>query len=166
MIENTKLPMFGRFREQRLTREQNTLVKTNLLEKSSNDFATRPDNVPDKVPKVADVIGKALEEIGSYGELDNKQQRVALIDDDLCINCGKCYLTCNDSGYQAITFDAVTHQPCVTDDCTGCTLCYSVCPIPECIQMVERKTPWTPKRGIPPADTVTVEGGKVILCTN
>ena len=42
----------------------------------------------------------------------------------MCINCGKCYMTCNDSGYQAITFDPVTHFPHVTDDCTGCTLCY------------------------------------------
>lgn len=24
----------------------------------------------------------------------------ALIDEDMCINCGKCYMTCNDSGYQ------------------------------------------------------------------
>jgi dihydropyrimidine dehydrogenase (NADP+) len=28
-------------------------------------------------------------------------------------------MTCNDSGYQAITFDAKTHLPHVTDDCTG-----------------------------------------------
>lgn len=24
----------------------------------------------------------------------------ALIDEEMCINCGKCYMTCNDSGYQ------------------------------------------------------------------
>lgn len=34
-------------------------------------------------------------------------------------------MTCNDSGYQAITFDNQTHLPYVTDECTGCTLCYS-----------------------------------------
>lgn len=28
-------------------------------------------------------------------------------------------MTCADSGYQAITFDADTHIPHVTDDCTG-----------------------------------------------
>lgn len=37
----------------------------------------------------------------------------------MCINCGKCYMTCNDSGYQAIKFDAQTHLPTVTEDCTG-----------------------------------------------
>lgn len=51
----------------------------------------------------------------------------------MCINCGKCYMTCADSGYQSITFDSKTHIPKVTDDCTGCTLCLSVCPIIDCI---------------------------------
>lgn len=76
-----------------------------------------------------DMIGRALDSIGSYGDLDNKQQVVALIDEEMCINCGKCYMTCNDSGYQAITFDPLTHLLHVTEDCTGCTLCLSVCPI-------------------------------------
>lgn len=51
----------------------------------------------------------------------------------MCINCGKCYMACADSGYQAIKFDSKTHIPLVTDDCTGCTLCLSVCPIIDCI---------------------------------
>lgn len=79
----------------------------------------------------------------------NYQPKLPKILKDMCINCGKCYMACNDSGYQAITFDAKTHIPHVTDDCTGCTLCYSVCPIPECIRMVQRTTPYKPKRGIP-----------------
>lgn len=83
----------------------------------------------DTVYLLQDVIGLALSRIGTYGDLDNSQQVVAVIDEDLCINCGKCYMTCNDCGYQAITFDAQTHLPHVTDDCTGCTLCFSVCPV-------------------------------------
>ena len=43
---------------------------------------------------------------------------------EMCINCGKCYMTCNDSGYQAITFDPETHLPFVTKDCTGNTYVY------------------------------------------
>ena len=31
-----------------------------------------------------------------------RQHVVALIDPEMCINCGKCYMTCNDTGYQAI----------------------------------------------------------------
>ena len=44
-------------------------------------------------------------------------------------------MTCNDTGYQAISFDEETHLPKVNENsCTGCTLCYSVCPIIECIK--------------------------------
>ena len=75
------------------------------------------------------MIGRSLKHIGNYTEMTNKEQVVACIDDEMCINCGKCYMTCNDSGYQAITFDPETHIPHVTEDCTGCTLCVSVCPI-------------------------------------
>lgn len=39
-------------------------------------------------------------------------------------------MTCLDSGYQAITFDAKTHRPQITQDCTGCGLCFAVCPVP------------------------------------
>ena len=87
--------------------------------------------------------------MGAWGELDIKQQAVALIDEDMCINCGKCYMVCNDSGYQAITFDPETHLPHITEECTGCTLCVSVCPIIDCIKMVLRDTPYHPRRGIP-----------------
>ena len=95
------------------------------------------------------MIGRAVPKIGAWGELDITQQVVAVIDEDMCINCGKCYLICNDSGYQAITFDPETHLPCITENCTGCTLCVSVCPIIDCITMVRRTTPYKPVRGIP-----------------
>ena len=74
---------------------------------------------------------------------------IALIDPEMCINCGKCYMTCNDTGYQAIEFDPETHLPKVLNDaCTGCTLCHSVCPIIECIKMVPRSDLYEPKRGV------------------
>ncbi|KAL7984908.1 hypothetical protein Chor_003478 [Crotalus horridus] len=101
------------------------------------------------LPPPQDVIGKALQYIGTYGELSNTEQVVALIDGEMCINCGKCYMTCNDSGYQAIQFDPETHLPTVADSCTGCTLCLSICPIIDCIRMVSRTTPYEAKRGLP-----------------
>ena len=42
-----------------------------------------------KVSKVKDLIGSALDKIGNYGDLNNKEQVVALIDEEMCINCGK-----------------------------------------------------------------------------
>ncbi|XP_046880161.1 LOW QUALITY PROTEIN: dihydropyrimidine dehydrogenase [NADP(+)]-like [Hypomesus transpacificus] len=113
--------------------------------------ATRTYTPKRPIPAVKDVIARALKHIGAYGELNNTEQVLAVIDEDMCINCGKCYMTCNDSGYQAITFDPQTHLPIVTDSCTGCTLCLSVCPIIDCITMVARTTPYVPKRGLPQA---------------
>lgn len=88
-------------------------------------------------------------------------------------------MTCNDSGYQAIRFDPNTHLPFVTDTCTGCTLCYSVCPIPDCIQMIPKTIEHVIKRGIPPksappstvnhpADELLVSksNGRIVLQTN
>ncbi|VDM82567.1 unnamed protein product [Strongylus vulgaris] len=145
------LPNFGNYRNDRAKLEESTFKKGTPVS-ITGEFATRPDLSVGDIPSVQDVIGNALPRIGPYVTLDNKQQKVALIDDDMCINCGKCYMTCNDSGYQAISFSGQTHQPKVNeDDCTGCTLCYSVCPIPECIQMVPRTGPWkAPKRGVTP----------------
>ena len=46
-------------------------------------------------------------------------------------------MTCNDSGYQAISFDPETHLPKVNDDCTGrCQYLTHVCRIYHYIHIV------------------------------
>ncbi|MBN3296653.1 DPYD dehydrogenase, partial [Amia calva] len=145
------LPSFGPYLDER----KRILAEYKLS--SRNDNIVTESNVPrtftpkKPIPAVQDVIARALMYIGAYGDLNIKEQVVALIDEDMCINCGKCYMVCNDSGYQAIKFDPETHLPTVTDSCTGCTLCLSVCPIINCIKMVSRTTPHVPKRGLPQA---------------
>nr|XP_015833996.1 PREDICTED: dihydropyrimidine dehydrogenase [NADP(+)]-like [Tribolium castaneum] len=114
-----------------------------------NGYPINGVQVPSKEPKINEIVGRALPKIGAYEKLDDTKQVVALIDGDMCINCGKCYMTCNDSGYQAINFDPKTHIPTVNDDCTGCTLCLSVCPIINCITMVPKTIPHVIKRGQP-----------------
>merc|ERR1712157_687519 len=96
---------------------------------------SRPIKPPTrKIPALTDVIGNSLP------------------------NIGKCNMTCNDSGYQAITFDPVTHLPVVDEDkCTGCTLCYSVCPIINCIDMVPRPNAYKPIRGYAHAEKAVAE---------
>ncbi|CAM5161824.1 unnamed protein product [Natator depressus] len=144
-----KLPSFGPYLEQR----KKIIAENKIKLKQKTTTVVLPEKkhfIPKKpIPAVKDVIGKALQYIGTYGELNNTEQVVALIDKEMCINCGKCYMTCNDSGYQAIQFDPETHLPTVTDSCTGCNLCLSVCPIIDCIRMVSRTTPYEPKRGLP-----------------
>ncbi|RWS25388.1 dihydropyrimidine dehydrogenase-like [NADP(+)] [Leptotrombidium deliense] len=145
------LPFFGPYLKKRL--EENAARKlTNSVENSHIKNNTSITNEENSVPRIKDIIGISLPTIGTYKQLNPKEQVVALIDQqDMCINCGKCYMTCNDSGYQAIKFDAETHLPMITDDCTGCTLCTSVCPIIDCIQMVPKTIPHKIKRGIDPS---------------
>uniref|UniRef100_A0A7N9D8R9 Dihydropyrimidine dehydrogenase [NADP(+)] n=1 Tax=Macaca fascicularis TaxID=9541 RepID=A0A7N9D8R9_MACFA len=148
-LMDKKLPSFGPYLEQR-----KKIIAENKIRLKEQNAAFSPLKrncfIPKwPVPTVKDVIGKALQYLGTFGELSNVEQVVAMIDEEMCINCGKCYMTCNDSGYQAIRFDPETHLPTITDTCTGCTLCLSVCPIVDCIKMVSRTTPYEPKRGVP-----------------
>ncbi|PRP78231.1 hypothetical protein PROFUN_13841, partial [Planoprotostelium fungivorum] len=153
------LPKFGNFLRQRheLIRKekQEKLDGRESEEEKLNEKSTNGSNgvnghseTAKKIQTVLQQVGKAVPFIGTYNQLNNKQQVVALVDEELCINCGKCYMTCNDSGYQAIEFSAENHIPTVTDKCTGCTLCLSVCPIIDCITMVPRKDEYVPNRGL------------------
>jgi dihydropyrimidine dehydrogenase (NADP+) len=95
---------------------------------------------------IADGVGR----IGAWYELSQEEHVIAKIDPTMCVNCGSCFSSCNDSGYQSITFDEKTHLPIIVDeDCTGCTLCLSVCPSNDCITMVPRGGPYIPDRAVP-----------------
>uniref|UniRef100_A0A8C0Q8K9 Dihydropyrimidine dehydrogenase [NADP(+)] n=1 Tax=Canis lupus familiaris TaxID=9615 RepID=A0A8C0Q8K9_CANLF len=157
-----KLPSFGPYLEQR----KEIIAENKIRQKEQNAGfppLERKHFIPKKpIPTIKDVIGKALQYLGAFGELSNLEQVVAMIDEEMCINCGKCYMTCNDSGYQAIQFDPETHLPTVTDSCTGCTLCLSVCPIIDCIKMVSRTTPYEPKRGLPLAVNDLISKGHIL----
>jgi dihydropyrimidine dehydrogenase (NADP+) len=83
-----------------------------------------------KIPKLKQLLGTNNKHIADHTKMDASAQKFPFIDDDLCVNCGKCYLTCVDSGYQAIQFNTNTHKPIITPDCTGCGLCFAVCPVP------------------------------------
>lgn len=156
----TKLPHFGPYLQERWKIRKEYAENKDLQEMENGRVSFAKTVKPEKVPSIQDQIGRALSHITSYNSLSNKEQVVALVDSDLCINCGKCYMTCNDTGYQAILFDAETHLPLVTEDCTGCTLCLSVCPIPDCISMVPRTKPYAPIRGITPDFDPFVEAQK------
>jgi len=150
ILGNRALPNFGPYAKERKEAMAKVKKEVDLLDDRNLPEPNRPANKQRMMtPKVQEVIGKALDRIGTFNDLDTKQHVIALIDPEMCINCGKCYMTCNDTGYQAISFDEETHLPKVNENsCTGCTLCYSVCPIIECIQMVPRDGLYKPKRGI------------------
>ena len=62
------------------------------------------------VPSLKDIQGSGVKHFKDITHM-SLEQKFPVINDDLCVNCGKCYMTCLDSGYQAITFDAKTHKP-------------------------------------------------------
>ncbi len=66
----------------------------------------------------------------------------ARIDQDLCIQCGRCHIVCEDTSHQAITAtkDGKRHFEVIDEECVACNLCVNVCPVEGCITM-ERLAP-------------------------
>jgi dihydropyrimidine dehydrogenase (NAD+) subunit PreA len=94
-----------------------------------------------------DFIGKSIPRISSFGDFDLGFQTVARINPDKCIHCNLCYIACNDAAHQCIDMKTLSvngaemMQPVVREeDCVGCDLCSRVCPIDDCISMVEIDT--------------------------
>lgn len=110
---------------------------------------------------IDDVVGKSLHRISDFKDFDLSFRAVARIDPDKCIQCNLCYVACNDTAHQCIdlvdssgnlvqpySYDVRSNgkleavstrpQPVVReDDCVGCRLCHNVCPVEDCIDMVE-----------------------------
>ena len=75
--------------------------------------------------------------IVDWNQLNLNHVEKARIDQDLCIQCGRCHVVCEDTSHQAITAtkDGKRHFEVMDDECVGCNLCVTVCPVPECITM-------------------------------
>ena len=111
--------------------------------------------------KIEDFAGKSLPHISDFKNFDLSFRAVARIDESKCIRCDLCYVACNDAAHQCVdlidasgsavqplAYDvssngktaarATRPQPRVREqDCVGCRLCYNVCPVEHCIEMVE-----------------------------
>ncbi len=110
---------------------------------------------------VAEVTGRSLHRISDFKDLDLSFRAVARIHTEKCIKCNLCYVSCNDAAHQCIdlvsregkvvqpfSYDPRSNgkheavdtrpQPVVREeDCVGCRLCYNVCPVDNCIAMIE-----------------------------
>jgi dihydropyrimidine dehydrogenase (NAD+) subunit PreA len=84
--------------------------------------------------KVEDMVGLALPNIIPAEELQRNFKIIVDIDHDLCIGCGRCYISCFDAAHQAINWDFEKRRPSVNDECVGCHLCINVCPVLNCIR--------------------------------
>ena len=81
--------------------------------------------------------GRALRSVTDWQYLNLNAISKAVIAQDKCIACGRCHIACEDTSHQAITAvkDGRRHFEVKDDECVGCNLCVTVCPVPECITL-------------------------------
>ncbi len=89
--------------------------------------------------QVSDLTGLAVPKVTDWNQLNLKYVTKARIDQDSCIKCGRCHIACEDTSHQAISpiKDGLRHFEVIEDECVGCNLCAHVCPVPNCISMVQ-----------------------------
>jgi dihydropyrimidine dehydrogenase (NAD+) subunit PreA len=99
---------------------------------------------------IEDFRGKAIPNVVNWNELDLNYVSKAVIDQSRCIECGLCYIACEDTSHQSIsalrTGNKVRYEV-IEEECVGCNLCSLVCPV-HCISMEKREPagpylPWT-----------------------
>lgn len=87
------------------------------------------------------LIGQTVPKYSDWGDLDLTYRVAAKINNDVCINCNKCYIACEDTSHQCIDMlkdeDGNDILRVREDDCVGCNLCSIVCPVDGAIDMVE-----------------------------
>ena len=86
---------------------------------------------------ISDFQGKAVPNVTDWQYLNLNYVTKAKIDQDLCIKCGRCHIVCEDTSHQAITqmIDGARGFEVIDEECVGCNLCVSVCPVDDCISM-------------------------------
>jgi len=84
-----------------------------------------------------DFRGRAVGNVSDWQYLNLNYITKAVIDQDLCIKCGRCHIVCEDTSHQAITQtkDGQRHFEVIDAECVGCNLCVNVCPVQNCISM-------------------------------
>lgn len=94
-----------------------------------------------KIESVEDIVGKSVHKYSDWGNLDLNYKVVAQINTDICINCNKCHIACEDTSHQCIDMlkaeDGSKYLEVREEDCVGCNLCQIVCPVDGAIDMIE-----------------------------
>jgi dihydropyrimidine dehydrogenase (NAD+) subunit PreA len=81
--------------------------------------------------------GMAVPNVTDWQFLNLNYVTKARINQDACIQCGRCYAACEDTSHQAIIAvkDGKRHFEVIDEECVGCNLCVNVCPVEDCISM-------------------------------
>ncbi|MCH5171502.1 MAG: NAD-dependent dihydropyrimidine dehydrogenase subunit PreA [Erysipelotrichales bacterium] len=84
-----------------------------------------------------ELVGLANDNIIPCEELDRSYIVYPEVDNEKCVGCGRCYISCFDGGHQAISWISDKRRPEINKDkCVGCHLCATVCPV-RCIKKGE-----------------------------
>jgi dihydropyrimidine dehydrogenase (NAD+) subunit PreA len=86
---------------------------------------------------LSDLVGRATPNVTDWQYLNLNYVTKAVIDQDACIKCGRCYAACEDTSHQAISMSADRVFEVIDEECVACNLCVNVCPVEDCITMVE-----------------------------
>jgi dihydropyrimidine dehydrogenase (NAD+) subunit PreA len=100
---------------------------------------------------IDEFVGAAVPNVIDWKDLNLNYVEKARIDQDLCIKCGRCYIACEDTAHQAISVRG-NGQPVyevIDEECVGCNLCSSVCPVENCITMLPLTEGTDPRTGEP-----------------
>jgi dihydropyrimidine dehydrogenase (NAD+) subunit PreA len=83
----------------------------------------------------ADLVGRAVPNVTDWQFLNLNHVTKAVINQDDCIKCGRCYAACEDTSHQAIAMSEDRTFTVKDDECVACNLCVNVCPVDNCITM-------------------------------
>jgi len=84
-----------------------------------------------------ELVGRAVPNVSDWKHLNLNYVTKARIDQDACIKCGRCYAACEDTSHQAISMSEDRTFEVIDAECVACNLCVNVCPVEDCITMVE-----------------------------
>jgi dihydropyrimidine dehydrogenase (NAD+) subunit PreA len=84
---------------------------------------------------IADFMGQAVPNVTDWQHLNLNYVAKAVINQDDCIKCGRCFAACEDTSHQAIEMSADRVFTVKDDECVACNLCVNVCPVENCITM-------------------------------
>ena len=86
---------------------------------------------------LAEMQGLAVPTVKNWNQLNLNHVEKAVINQDSCIQCGRCHVVCEDTSHQAIFAikDGRRHFEVNDAECVGCNLCVSICPVPDTITM-------------------------------
>jgi len=106
------------------------------------------------IASVADLVGRAVPSVTDWQHLNLNHVEKAVIDQSSCIQCGRCHEVCEDTSHQAITHtvDGERRFMVIDEECVGCNLCVSVCPVEDCITMKPLTGGVDPRTGQPVSD--------------